>query len=107
MVSRPLIGLALCALCLTATSVNAQIANPRLSLAGLLHCLAMGLPLAFGTLFYADHAIAMSGGDAHFAYLHRLGVDVVTTDRHHHAFAAIDQVASVKNALRLCGAAGD
>lgn len=68
---------------------------------------AKGLPLAFGTLFYADHAIAMSGGDAHFAYLHRLGVDVVPTDRHHQAFAAIDRVANVQNALRLCGAAGD
>ena len=68
---------------------------------------ARGLPVAFGTLFFTDQAIAMSGGDAHFAYLHRLGVDVVATDRHHQAFAAIDRVANVRDALRECGADDD
>lgn len=67
---------------------------------------ALGAPVAFGTLFFTDHAIAMTGADAHYAYLATQGIDVLPTDRHLQAFRAIDGVADVTDALRACGALG-
>lgn len=64
---------------------------------------ARDLPVAFGTLFFTDRAIAMTGGYDHFAYLSDQGVAVLPTDLHEEAFAAIDARRNVVSGLHDCG----
>jgi len=61
-----------------------------------------GIPVAHGTLFFADRAIAMTGETAYFAELSARGVDVIATDLHHEAFAALQARGDTAAALRRC-----
>jgi glycerophosphoryl diester phosphodiesterase len=66
---------------------------------------ARGMPIMFATLFFADRAVA--GGD-HDIYgeLADLGVNVIPTDHHLEAFAALEARRAAAEGLRACGSLG-
>lgn len=65
---------------------------------------AHGMPIAYGTLFFGDYAMTMTGNYAHFAELARDGVDVLPTDYPEIAFSQIAKVHDTDAALRACRA---
>lgn len=64
------------------------------------------IPVVYGTLFFSDYAMKMTGNTSHYAYLARHGVDVLPTDYAATAFNVIDAEMSTAEALRACHAGG-
>lgn len=67
---------------------------------------ARKIPVAFGTLFFADYSMAMTGNTEHYAYLAKHGVDILATDHAPLAYKVIDAERNTAKALRACHALG-
>lgn len=67
-----------------------------------------GIPVAFGTLFFDDYAMKMTGNTRHYAYLARRGVDIMPTDYPQTVYRVINANAArnTKRALQSCRALG-
>ena len=65
-----------------------------------------GIPVAFGTLFFADYAMKITGNTEHYAYLAHRGVDIMPTDYPLTAFKIIDAGHKTERALGRCRALG-
>lgn len=66
-----------------------------------------GVPVMFATLFVADRDIAAGNGSDIYNGLAEAGVDVIPTDHHLEAFAALDARRSTGAGLAACGALGE
>ena len=62
------------------------------------------MPLIYGTLFYGDYAMTMTGNYSHFAELARDGIDILPTDYANVAYRQISSVANTEKALKACRA---
>jgi glycerophosphoryl diester phosphodiesterase len=65
---------------------------------------AVGVPVAFGTMWNQDEAAAQKGDDSVYAELAVRGVDILATDRPRAAFRAVTDRAGFEAALATCGA---
>jgi glycerophosphoryl diester phosphodiesterase len=65
---------------------------------------ARKITVAFGTLFFADYSMAMTGNTSHYAYLAKHGVDILPTDHAPLAFKIIDAERNTVKALGACHA---
>ncbi|WP_299324402.1 glycerophosphodiester phosphodiesterase family protein [Parasphingopyxis sp.] len=63
-----------------------------------------GVSANFGTLWTLDEAIAAAGSDEAYARFAQQGADILSTDRHHQAFAALETRQNTAEAVRACGA---
>ncbi len=63
-----------------------------------------GISASFGTLWYTDGEIMEAGDDSVYARIGALGIDVMATDRHHEAYAAMQENGSTEAALATCSA---
>jgi glycerophosphoryl diester phosphodiesterase len=64
------------------------------------------IPLIYGTLFFGDYAMTMTGNYAHFGELVREPIDILPTDYADIAYREISKVNSAEKALRTCRATG-
>lgn len=71
------------------------------------HAHDLGIPVIYGTLFFSDYAMKMTGNIEHYGYLAQSGVDLMPTDYPTIAFKVIDALRPAEKALRRCHAAGN